>query len=592
MDKRFGLFIALSIAIMVVWLWLAPKPERPPTPQPVTTGEAVPGGATPEIEPEPIPDVEPAEEEPLISDPVVAEYAEKLTIETDVMTVVLTNRGGRILSWTLRDYTSRTGDRLEMVPPHASEEGTLPLGLDLDDRDLAERINHELFTVKHDVLAGGDRVVFRWADGRGLEVTKSLDFREGDYVVAFQTEVIDRGRALPARVVWGPGLQTNRVDGGGLRSYYFFNQVALDIAGKVDREKGLEEPLALAERRIQWAGIEDQYFAALMIPLIDLSDFRAWPIEVTTTAAEGEAQTTLVPMVALSVPAEGVKVFAGPKDYPMLREMGHDLGQAVWFSSIALFAWIARLLHAALVWIHGHIVANYGLAIILTTMALRIVLFPLNQFSMVRMKKMQTEMGRIQPKINAIKKKYSKKKDAESRVAMNNELMALYKQEGVNPMGGVSGCLPLLAQFPILIGFYDMLLASVELRGAPFILWIHDLTLKDPYYVTPILMGATMFLQQRMSQAKIGDPMQQRIMMMMPLIFTIMFLNLPSGLVLYWFTNNVLGIGQQWIVNKRLAALGAETDRPQPGKDGGPRSKGKQGKNAQSKKAQGKKAHG
>jgi YidC/Oxa1 family membrane protein insertase len=126
-------------------------------------------------------------------------------------------------------------------------------------------------------------------------------------------------------------------------------------------------------------------------------------------------------------------------------------------------------------------------------------------------------------------------------------------------MGGMTGCLPMLAQFPILIGFYDMLLAAVELRGAPFFGWIQDLTLKDPYYVTPLLMGITMFLQQKMSMTKGGDPAQQRIMMMTPVIFTVMFLNLPSGLVLYWFVNNLLGIGQQWLVNRHITKTAKAT---------------------------------
>jgi YidC/Oxa1 family membrane protein insertase len=245
----------------------------------------------------------------------------------------------------------------------------------------------------------------------------------------------------------------------------------------------------------------------------------------------------------------------------MLRGLGHHLESAVWFSSVALFAWMARLLYQALVWVHAHVVPNYGLAIVLATVVLRIVLFPLNQFSMVRMKRMQNEMQRIQPKINAIRNRYRKRKDAEARAEMNQELMVLYKKEGVNPMGGMSGCLPLVAQFPILIGFYDMLLAAVELRGAPFFGWIRDLTLKDPYYVTPLLMGATMFIQQMMTMTKAGDPAQRRIMMMMPIVFTVMFLNLPSGLVLYWFVNNLLGIAQQWIVNRHIGRLESAAQR-------------------------------
>jgi YidC/Oxa1 family membrane protein insertase len=557
MEKRLIIFIVLAVAVLLAWQWIFPPPEPPPAPPPAEITEQAPAAETPALtdaregeggDPvEAVSTVEPA-------DPVEATLAEQIVVEADRMRVVLTNRGGRIVSWRLNDKTTREGTPIEIVPPYASEEGKLPLEIDLDDDGLEDVINGALFVVERETLTGGERVTFRWADGRGVEVTKSLDFRGQDYTVALEVDVIDRGRRLPARVAWGPGFRTSEAE-AGLRSYYYYNQFAVNVAGSVDREKELEETMGLAERQVRWAGIEDQYFAALFVPLVPLSDLRAWPMPVVPPPDPESTEAPapiVVPVVSVSVPEEGILVFGGPKNYRMLKEMGHDLGKAVWFSSVALFAWMARILYAALIWIYTNMVQNYGVAIIMTTLALRIVLFPLNQFSMVRMKKMQTEMARIQPKINAIKKKHSKKKDAESRVKMNNELMALYKEEGVNPMGGVSGCLPLLAQFPILIGFYDMLLAAEELRQAPFFGWIQDLTLKDPFYITPILMGVTMFAQQKMTQAKIGDPTQQRIMMMMPLIFTIMFLNLPSGLVLYWFVNNLLGIGQQWLVNRHL----------------------------------------
>ena len=198
------------------------------------------------------------------------------------------------------------------------------------------------------------------------------------------------------------------------------------------------------------------------------------------------------------------------------------------------------------------------MAIILSTFLLRVMLFPVNQYSMVSMKKTQLQMQRLQPKIKRIREKYKKQKDAESRGKMNQETMALYKKEGVNPMGGLNGCLPMLAQFPILIGFYNMLTVTIELRGAPFFGWITDLSQKDPYWITPLLMGATMFLQQRMAMSKVKDPVQaqqQRFMMIMPVVFTWICLQMPAGMVLYWFVNNLLGMGQQWLVNKKTSRL-------------------------------------
>ena len=217
-----------------------------------------------------------------------------------------------------------------------------------------------------------------------------------------------------------------------------------------------------------------------------------------------------------------------------------------------------RQIYFALLWLHAHTISNFGVAIVLATAMLRILLFPVNQYSMVSMKKTQLQMQRLQPKLKAIKAKYAKKKDAQSRSAQQRETMEMYKREGVNPMGGVSGCLPMLAQFPILIGFYNMLTVAIDLRGAPFFGWIQDLSLEDPYYITPLLMGITMFTQQKLAMSKIKDPQQlqqQRFMLFMPFMFTIICVNMPSGLVLYWFVNNLLGIGQQWLVNRHTVRL-------------------------------------
>jgi YidC/Oxa1 family membrane protein insertase len=170
----------------------------------------------------------------------------------------------------------------------------------------------------------------------------------------------------------------------------------------------------------------------------------------------------------------------------------------------------------------------------------------------------------LQPKIKSIKNKFKKNKDAESRSKMNQEMMDLYKREGVNPMGGITGCLPMIAQIPILMSFYFMLTVAVELRGAPFFGWIHDLSIADPLYVTPILMGVTMFAQQKMSMSKVKDPtqlQQQKIMMIMPFVFTYICIQMPAGMVLYWFVNNLLGIGQQWLVNRHTTRLEAAAQK-------------------------------
>jgi YidC/Oxa1 family membrane protein insertase len=330
------------------------------------------------------------------------------------------------------------------------------------------------------------------------------------------------------------------------------------------RKKGsLSAEVEVTTSRVRWAGLEDQYFAMIAIPAEPVDGVATWAVERVPRAVEPpdeEVEPEPQALVALAIPPEGATLFVGPKKYHLLDGLGNDLGQAVWFSSNAFLAWISRQIFLGLLWLHDHVVPNYGVAIVLATLLLRVLLFPVNQYSMVSMKKAQLQMQRLQPKVKVIRAKYKKAKDAENRARMNQEMMDMYKREGVNPMGGLTGCLPLLAQFPILIGFYNMLTVAVELRGADFFGWINDLSRGDPWYVLPVLMGATMFLQQKLAMSKVKDPMQlqqQRMMMFMPVFFTYICLWMPSGMVLYWFVNNVLGIGQQWLVNRHTSRLEA-----------------------------------
>lgn len=566
MEKRTVIAIVLSLLILVAWQYLFPPPKPPQVVEPVaevteeSAQEPVPaqeGGLAPEERP-----VAPAEA-------IAAARAEEIPIDNGLFEVVLTNKGGRIASWRLK---TGAASEVEVVPEFAVRDDLLPLGLDLDEQELTQEVNAALFQVSREAVPagpneqGGDRVAFTWANGRGLKVTKALIFRNGDHLVGLEVEVTDEGRRLPARVTWGPGFEAH--DAAGSAQFHYTGQAVWNHGGQVHRRPrtNVEQELKLpSSRALLWAGLEEQYFAALVLPEGPKGELVIRPVEVAPAAPTADPKKAVHQLlVAVSVPPEGARLFVGPKKYTLLRELGHQLEAVVWFSNFALISWLARYLLLSLLWIHDHVVPNYGLAVILLTVALRLLLFPINQHSMVSMKKMQTQMQRIQPKVNAIKAKHRKKKDAETRAKMNQETMALYKKEGVNPMGGMSGCIPMLAQFPILFAFYDMLIAAVELRGAPFFGWIQDLTQKDPWYVTPLLMGATMFLQQKMSITKTQDPQQQqqqRIMLLMPIIFTVMFLNLPSGLVLYWFVNNLLGIGQQWMVNRHIGRLEAAAQK-------------------------------
>jgi YidC/Oxa1 family membrane protein insertase len=570
MEKRALIAIVISFLILVGWSYLFP-PAKPPVEPPRSVEQE--SGAS---EQQPLPvetdafPAAPPEEELAGDDPVMqADAEEQIQITNDVHDILLSNRGGLASSWKLLRYTTPDGHPLELLPTF-EENGAGFLAIELDDMALAESFRDALYNVEREsVFAEGDKgpgekIIFSWSDGRGLKAVKTLLFREGEYVVEVGLEVTDRGRRLPARLSLGPGFAAQEPS-TNKSNYYYNGQVVFNQSGEVTRlRKKRLDSIGSFSGQVRWAGLEDQYFAALIVPQdspVQVS-WRTTELTVRPPFPEGEDDEKIEaepePLLSVALPSGGAKLYVGPKKYTMLRATGYELEKSVWFSSYGWLRPIVKALFLALIWIHDNVAGNYGLAIILATVVLRLILFPVNQYSMVKMKKSQLQMQHLQPKIKSIKAKYKKSKDAQSRAKMNQEMMALYKQEGINPMGGMAGCLPLLAQFPILIGFYNMLTVAVELRGAPFFGWIMDLSQKDPYWITPLLMGVTMFVQQKLAMTKIKDPQQlqqQRFMMFMPFMFTFICLQMPSGLVLYWFVNNVLGIGQQWLVNRQTGRL-------------------------------------
>lgn len=562
MDRRMIAALVLSMAVLFGWQYFFPTAAPPPAaPAPVELPASASPGETTAAEPS---EPAPAEAAPPTSvEAVAAASVETVRVETDLYEVVFTNQGARVTSWKLKRFAREEGTYADLVPAGARQSGLLPLELRTGDDAIDRMLREALFEVERRSLEeGGEALAFRWSDGKGLEAEKILSFRDGSYLTGLSARVVDRGRERPVAVTWGPGLRADDHDGGGY--IHYTGQAVLrrpgDTAERIKPDE-LEAPLLYGpDGRPGWAGLEEQYFAALLLPAGPRG-----PVTLSSVMVPGGPKGDEEPepeyVVAVGMPEGSGRLFVGPKEFRLLRDYGDGLDEVVWFSDIGLIYAIAKWLFLALMWIHDRVVANYGLAIILATLALRIVLFPLNQFSMVRMRRTAQQMQKLQPKLKAIQAKYKKSKDPQAKLKMNEETMALYRKEGVNPLGGVTGCLPLLAQFPILIAFYNVLTVAVELKGAPFFGWIRDLTLKDPFFVTPILMGVTMFVQQKMTPAAGADPVQQRMMLMMPVIFTVMFLNLPSGLVLYWFVNNLLGIGQQWLVNRHVARTEAAAAR-------------------------------
>ncbi len=289
---------------------------------------------------------------------------------------------------------------------------------------------------------------------------------------------------------------------------------------------------------VSWGGFERKYFMAIIIPqdpsLTSINMSRDGNNMVSVNL---KGTKNVIPSDQSS--SFKYNLFIGPKDYSMLKKQGLSLEEAVEFESfIPGLKWLSIGLLLFIQFLYKF-VSNYGVAIIILTILIKILFWPLGNISYKSMKEMQ----KIQPKIAELREKYKN-----DQAKLGQETMALYKSHKVNPFGG---CLPILIQIPVFIGLYNTLLYAIELRHSPLFWWIQDLSAKDPYYITPIVMGATQFIQQKMTPT-VGDPMQAKIMLMMPIIFTFIFLNFPSGLVVYWLLNNIISIGQQVYINKKL----------------------------------------
>jgi YidC/Oxa1 family membrane protein insertase len=309
---------------------------------------------------------------------------------------------------------------------------------------------------------------------------------------------------------------------------------------------------SIYEGTYKLAGVEDHYFVTAALDPGAIKVTYA-PLTLPAPAGSKAART----LVAYSLePKQGAgaewRFYVGPKDFDQLALVDRDLVRSINFG---MFTIIVVPLLRSLKWLNGY-VGNYGWSIIVLTAIINLIIFPLRHKSLVSMRKMQE----IQPETKAIQDRYAKLKATDpAKQKMNQELMALYRERGVNP---AAGCVPMLLPFPILIAFYSLLSTAIELRGAPFTLWIHDLAAPDPYYVTPILMGVSQLWQQWMAPAAGVDPIQRRMMLIMPVVFTFLFIGYPAGVALYWLASNVWAIGQQYATNYMIGPPHVRTVRP------------------------------
>lgn len=545
MEKRFVLAMVLSLLFLVVYRMYfmpAPEPPKPPvaTASPSTTTAPVPPSSSTQMA------AQPAVPTPQVQATQVPE--KRIKIEDPRYHVTVTNRGGIITSWT---FLEREGHEIELVPEKYPEGAYGPLSLWTQNPQWITALNTANYAIQvPSIPSEGDSITLRtpteiklFYQGADFQVTKLLRFDASSFTVDVSADVVANGRSVPVHLQVGPGLGLSDTAMGSGSGYA--QRVALLNGTSVERvDYGKIEALQHRGGAIRWAGLDSQYFASLILPAGDgsLPSVQLRPFKWTVDGDE-----VFLCAVDAPVPTTGsLRIFFGPKARNVLRGVHPSMVEAIDFG---WFSVVVEPLLLALTWINSGI-RNYGWSIIVLTFLITLALFPLRYKQMVSMKKMQ----RLQPQMKAIQERYKKaKKSAEERQKMNVEMMALYKQHGVNPLGG---CLPLLLQFPILFAFNSLLANSFEMRGAPFIFWIKDLASKDPYYVTPILMGLTMIISMKMTPQTSTDPLQNKMMTyFMPVMMTVMFVGFSAGLNLYFLFSNVFSVLLQKLSEQYIPAV-------------------------------------
>jgi len=556
MEKRVLAAIALSIAILFLFQYYQDREmtrsgKTAPAAQRSAQQEIPPAPAPPRTPDQPS---QPAERALGGKDTIAA--ARKIIVDGEIYRAEVDNRGALISSWSLKKYASARNEPFEMIPPRrARDTFVLPGTLMLDDPELTAAVNGEYYEVE---VAGSAEpagelsppveIILKLQRGP-LAVEKRLRFEKDNYLVELTSACRRDGQPIPNRFLVGQDI--------GPDTEHFLNPsihltAISSQGGKVQRSNPPkdENEVQSVAGDIRWVGLDMLYFTIIAIPERPVPGFEIQMVPATVTGLDGKEVTRN--LVRVTVPQAGVAeylLYMGPKLQAALEAVKRaDLSGAI---DYGFFSILVRPLLAGLIWIERY-VHNYGAAIILLTFLLTLALFPFRLKQVISMKKLQV----VQPKIKEIQEKYSRfKKTDPKRAQMNQEIMAIYKEHKVNPLGG---CLPLILQMPILFAFYSLLASSIELRQAPFWGWIQDLSAKDPYYLLPIIMGLTMLIQQKMTPMTPGsDPTQAKIFMIMPVVLTFLFLNVSSGLNLYFLCSNIFSIAfqkvaERWIGDKRL----------------------------------------
>lgn len=461
--------------------------------------------------------------------------AREIVVENDLYRAVFSSRGATLISFVTKAYRDKT----ESDAPQVSLVGGNPtlISSGMEGLGFSEDLLFYLDSSSDKLTLSGEedgRIRFFHQRADGLLLEKIYSFSGNQYPFQLQFTITNtsaqtvRGRtSLSLATPWSKDSKPD--------SFTFVGPVTLveeDIQTD-DPEDLLKEPRQYVDG-VKWSAFENKYFIQAVVPLS--GSIAKVQVDQVSGIVRNIFESTASEVTVGQALHQNFLLYFGPRDLDILNEVNYDLAKAIDFG---FFTPIAKPLLYVLKFFYSFF-GNYGLSIILLTVIIKLLFWPLTHKSYASMKDMQ----KLQPEMQKIREKF--KNDRERQ---NRELMELYKTHRVNPLGG---CLPMVVQIPVFFALYKVLMDAIELRQAPFAFWIADLSLKDPYYVTPLIMGATMFIQQKLTPSTM-DPTQAKIFMLMPIIFTFLFLNFPSGLVLYWLVNNLLTILQQYIIHKKPA---------------------------------------
>ncbi|MCS4534068.1 membrane protein insertase YidC [Neisseria montereyensis] len=536
--KRLMIFFAIAAAILFGWQQMFPTPQ--PTPaqqqaaQETATGAPTTASATTPLTP-----------------------TVPVTVTTDLIKAVIDERSGDLRDLTLLKYNSSSDETKDFVLLNDDQNHTYVAQSQLLDAEGRNLLKDVTFTTpQKQYTLNGDKVEVRLSapETAGLKIDKVYTFTKDSYLINIRYDVTNSsGQPVKLDAVYSLLRDSNKPEGEGYFNHTYTGPVVYTPSGDFEKvpfddldddfQSGKDEAEYVRRTNSGWVGMIQHYF---------MSTWILQPKDGQSVCETGNCQIDLkrrgdnlysasvrVPMATVqngSTADFAMNLYAGPQTTDIISNVADNLQLAKDYGKVHIFSsplfWLLNKLH--------DIVGNWGWAIVLLTIIVKAVLYPLTNASYRSMAKMRA----VSPRLQALKEKYG-----DDRMAMQQAMMQMYKEEKINPLGG---CLPMLLQIPVFIGLYWAIFSSVELRQAPWFGWITDLSRPDPLFILPIIMAITMFIQTHLNPPP-ADPMQAKMMKIMPIIFSIMFFFFPAGLVIYWVVNNTLTILQQWHINRSIA---------------------------------------